>query len=75
MSHRQFQQKHNPECFWDDVMNWIDDGHYKTLEDILEEFDDDYWGPLIDEEKDELKKALDEFLASEKERLDGEKTN
>ena len=75
MSHREFQQKHNPECFWDDIINWIDDGHYKTLEDILVEFKDDYWGPLTEEEKDELKKALDEFLASEKERLDGEKTN
>jgi hypothetical protein len=63
----QFRMQDNPEGFWEDVMDWISNGNYKTIDDVKDEFDVDYWGKLTEEDVVLLQDALDKFHASEKE--------
>ena len=63
---RQFRMKDNPEGFWEDIIDSIENGCYKTIEEVKNEFDVDYWGELEEKDVVLLQKALDNFLASEK---------
>jgi hypothetical protein len=64
---RQFRMQDNPEGFWEDVMEWISDGNFETIDDVKDTFDVDYWGKLTEEDVVLLQDALDKFHASEKE--------
>jgi hypothetical protein len=65
---RQFRMQDNPEGFWEDVMEWISDGNFETIDDVKDTFDVDYWGKLTEEDVVLLQDALDKFHASEKEK-------
>jgi hypothetical protein len=64
LSYREFQQKNNPECFWDDITNQIDDGYFQDIESVYAEFNPEYW-KLIPEEKEELKKCFDTWQSEQ----------
>ena len=63
ITYREFLQKNNPECFWEDLLNSIDDGHFKTLDDVLAEFNHDYWVPT-EEEITQLKERHEDYLST-----------
>ena len=48
------------------IIDSIENGCYKTIEEVKNEFDVDYWGELEEKDVVLLQKALDNFLASEK---------
>ena len=64
---RQFRMEDNPEGFWSDMLEQIEEGCYETMEDILAEFDVDYWGKLSAEDLAELQKAFDLYQSKEEE--------
>lgn len=64
MTYREYQQKNNPECFWDDITNQIDDGYFQDIESVYAEFNPEYW-KLTPEEKEELKKCFDTWQSEQ----------
>jgi len=63
MTYREYLAENNPNCFWEDVLNSIDDGHFKTLDDVLAEFNHDYW-KLTEEEITQLKERHEDYLST-----------
>jgi hypothetical protein len=63
---RQFRMEDNPEGFWSDVIEQIEEGCYETMEDILAEFDVDFWGKLTEEDVATLQKTFDFYKANNK---------
>lgn len=75
MSSRQFRMQDNPDGFWEDIMSSIEDGFFETFEDVLSEFDPEYWGELSEGEKVDLAEAFKAYKDRVREELDGEETN
>jgi hypothetical protein len=42
-TYQEFQQKHNPESYWDTVITDIQDGYCETFEAVLERFNPHIW--------------------------------
>jgi hypothetical protein len=63
MTYREFEQKNNPESYWDSVVNEVQEGYYNTFEDVLELFSNKYW-KLTKEEKEELKIYFNDYKDS-----------
>lgn len=64
MSYGEFQQKNNPESFWDSLICNIEDGYYNDLESIYAEFNSDYW-KLQEHEKEELKECFEKYQSEQ----------
>jgi len=64
---RQFRMEDNPEGFWSDILERIEEGYYKTIEDILAEFEEDFWGKLSEEDVATLQKTFDFYKENNKE--------
>ena len=69
MTYGEFEQKHNPDTFWDNLMNNIEDGYYNDLESIYKEFNPNLWD-LTYQEQEELKHQFIRYQKS----IDEQKT-
>ena len=69
MTYTEFEQKNNPDSYWDQLLSNIEDGCYTKLEYVYAEFNPKTW-KLMEHEKEELKECFDKYLAS----IDEQKT-
>lgn len=56
MTYREYEAQNNPDCFWERIIDNIEEGYFDSLEAVYKEFSDCGW-TLIDEEKEELSKV------------------
>lgn len=63
----QLRMQDNPEGFWADILDQIDSGCFGSLEEVIKQFDVDYWGELDKEDLVTLEKHFNAFLKSENE--------
>jgi hypothetical protein len=61
MSYREYQAENNPDAFWENLIENIDEGYFESIEDVYTEFQISGW-TLTEAEKQELKKVHDEWL-------------
>jgi hypothetical protein len=52
-SYREYLAESNPDLYWEDIVNWITDGYYDSVEEIFTEFAKVNW-TLSDGEKVEI---------------------
>jgi len=64
MSYNQMQMMENPDNFWENTMSLIEDGHFDTMEEIINHFEVDYWGKLSVEDLNLLEAAFKEYRES-----------
>jgi len=69
MTYREFEQKNNPDSYWDLIMCNIEDGCYGDLDSIYQEFNPKLWA-LTNQEEEELKQQFKTYQAS----IDEQKT-
>jgi hypothetical protein len=69
MTYTEFEQKNNPDSYWDQLLSNIEDGCYTKLEYVYAEFNPKTW-KLMEHEEEELKECFDKYLAS----IDEQKT-
>lgn len=62
MTYREYQAINNPDFYWDDLINSIDDGHFDTIDDVFVELGSVGW-KANEEERGEIQKAFAEYLA------------
>jgi hypothetical protein len=63
MSYREYQAINNPNSYWEDLIMWIEDGCYDSLEAVFEELDSVNW-KLTEAEKKEIEQTFAEYLKS-----------
>jgi hypothetical protein len=65
MSYNQMQMMENPEGFWQNTMDSIEEGYFDSMEEIINHFEVDYWGKLTQEDLNLLEKAYKDYLANQ----------
>ena len=65
MSYNQMQMMENPEGFWQNTMDSIEEGYFDSMEEIINHFEVDYWGELTQEDLNLLEKAYKDYLANQ----------
>jgi hypothetical protein len=60
MTYREYLAENNPNCFWEDRLNDIEEGWYESLEAVYEDFQEVQW-ELSDKEKTDLEEAFREY--------------
>jgi len=63
MSYREYQAINNPNSYWEDLIMWIEDGYYDSLEAVFEELNSVNW-KLTEAEKKEIEQTFAEYLKS-----------
>lgn len=63
MSYREYEAENNPDQFWENMVENIDEGYFETLEDVYAEFADCKW-ELTQEEKKELKEIHEKWATN-----------
>jgi len=69
MTYRDFEQKNNPDSYWDLIMCNIEDGCYGDLDSIYQEFNPNLW-VLTNQEEEDLKQQFKTYQLS----IDEQKT-
>ena len=69
MTYRDFEQKNNPDSYWDLIMCNIEDGCYGDLDSIYQEFNPNLWA-LTNQEEEDLKQQFKTYQLS----IDEQKT-
>ena len=63
LSYREYQAINNPNSYWEDLIMWIEDGCYDTIEAVFEELNSVNW-KLTETEKREIEQTFAEYLKS-----------
>lgn len=63
MTYREYQAENNPDWFWENIVESIEEGYFFTFEDVCTEFAICKW-QLTEKEKEELKQIHDKWAAS-----------
>ena len=61
MSYRKYQAINNPDSYWADLITWIEDGYFNTIDDVFLELSSVGW-TASEEEREEIQLAFAEYL-------------
>jgi len=61
MTYRAYQAENNPDAFWENVIENIDEGYFDSIQDVYTEFELAEW-QLTDSERQELQKVHEAWL-------------
>jgi hypothetical protein len=64
MSYREYEAENNPDQFWENMVENIEEGYFDTIEDVYIEFTSCKW-ELTPKEKEELKEIHDKWLKTD----------
>lgn len=59
MSYREYQAINNPDSYWEDLIYWIEDGCFDSLDAVFAELESVNW-EITSEEREELTKVFEE---------------
>lgn len=66
MSYREYQAINNPNSYWEDLLMWIEEGHFDVIDDVFVELGSVGWR-ANEEERKELQEAFARYSASKDE--------
>lgn len=66
MSYREYQAVNNPDSYWEDLLMWIEEGHFDVIDDVFVELGSVGW-TANEEERKELQEAFARYSASKDE--------